>query len=186
MIKLKPLSNGSYCAINSYIANNNEFISLDIIKSDGKINRLELTNEGNVLNHINYDGSKWIRIGRFCTTNVANVAPTTITFTSTKNYTPSSNIPLKYTIMNGICYVSGGIYCVSPSSSETLVYTLPKPKAEWQYCKTIGVIKNLDDTNTVLMIIWKNGELNLTKGVAGGEYRCTFSYPVADNSTILH
>ena len=124
----------------------------------------------------------WTAWRRVCTTSsVADVAPTTITFTSTTNYKPSTNIPLRYTTINGICYVSGGIYCVSPSSSDTLVYTFPKPKAEWQYCKTIGVIKNIDDTNTVLITIGKNGELNLTKGVAGGEYRCTFSYPISQN-----
>ena len=122
---------------------------------------------------------KWSDWQRVCTTNVDDVAPTTITFTSTTNYEPSAVVGLKYTVSNGICYISGGIYCVSPSSSETLVYTFPKPKAGNQYCKTIGVIKNIDDTNTVTMIIGLNGELNLTKGVAGGEYRCTFSYPVA-------
>ena len=122
----------------------------------------------------------WSAWQRVCTTSVADVAPTTITFTDTTNYKPSAVVGFKYTVINGICYVSGGITCVSPTSSETLVYTFPKPKAEWQYCKTIGVIKNIDDTNTVTMIIGKNGELNLTKGVAGGEYRCTFSYPVAE------
>ena len=121
---------------------------------------------------------KWSNWQRVCATTVDDVAPTTITFTSTTNYKPSTSIPLRYTTINGICYVSGGIYCVSPSSSETLVYTFPKPKAGNQYCKTMG-IASTSDTNMVTMIIGLNGELNLTKGVAGGEYRCTFSYPVA-------
>ena len=105
----------------------------------------------------------------------------TITFTSTKNYKQSTSVSLGYTIINGICYVSGGINCVSPTSSNTQIFTLPKPKAEYQYCKTIGVGSNIDDTNTVIITIGKSGELNLTKGVAKGEYRCTFSYPISQN-----
>ena len=127
-IKLKPLSNGSYCVINSYIANNNEFISLDIKKSDGTINRLELTNEGNVLNHINYDGSKWIRIGRFCTTNVADVEPKTINPTFPSTVTLGSSQRVIYSIKNGWANVSTVMQFSSPKLSWTVIATgLPKP-----------------------------------------------------------
>ena len=117
---------------------------------------------------------------KLCTTSVADVPVTNIKFTSTTNYEPSTTVPLRYTIMNGICYVSGGINCVSPTSNETLVCTLPKPKTENQYCNTMG-IAGTSDTNTITMIIWSEGDLNLMKGVAGGEYRCTFSYPVSES-----
>ena len=115
-----------------------------------------------------------------CSTNVADVGITNIKFTSTTNYKSSSKIPLKYTVSNGICYVSGGINCVSPSSSDAQVSTLPKPKAGYQYCKTMGVGSNATDTNTPLLLVGTDGELFLSKGVAKGEYRCTFSYPVAE------
>ena len=122
-------------------------------------------------------GLTWKRV---CTTSVKEVPVTDIKFTSTTNYKPSTNVPLRYTIMNRICYVSGGVYCVSPSSSDTRVYTLPKPKAGYQYCKTMGVASVSNDINTVSMIIGTSGELLLANGVAKGEYRCTFSYTVAE------
>ena len=115
-----------------------------------------------------------------CSTNVADVGITNIKFTSTTNYKSSSKIPLKYTVSNGICYVSGGINCVIPSSSDAQVSTLPKPKAGYQYCKTMGVGSNATDTNTPLLFVGTKGELFLSKGLANGDYRCTFSYPVAE------
>lgn len=114
-----------------------------------------------------------------CSTNVADVSVTNIKFTSTTNYKPSSSMPFKYTVSNGICYVTGGIQCVSPKDSDTQVSTLPKPKTGYQYCKTMGIASNATDTNTPLLLVGTDGELFLSKGVAKGEYRCTFSYPVA-------
>ena len=124
-------------------------------------------------------GGRWRTWQRLCATSVADVSTTTITFTSTTNYKQSTQVALKYIVSNGICYVSGGINCVSPSSSDTRVSTLPKPKAGYQYCKTIGVGSNATDTNTPLLFVGTKGELFLSKGLANGDYRCTFSYPVA-------
>ena len=124
----------------------------------------------------------WTAWQRICiTSSVADVPKTNITFTSTTNYKQSINLSLIYTVINGICYVSGGITCVSPTSGDSKVYTLPKPKLLYPYYKTIGIGSNVDDTNTAIILIGKNGELNLRKGVAGKEYRCTFSYPVAES-----
>ena len=127
------------------------------------------------------DEDTWGKWRKLYTTSVEDVPLTYITFTSTTNYKQSINLSLNYTVINGICYVSGGITCVTPTSSNTQTFTLPKPKILYPYYKTIGVDSNVDDTNTVIILIKKNGELNLRKGVAGGEYRCTFSYPVSES-----
>ena len=127
-----------------------------------------------------YNGT-WGNWGTISSTSVADVEPTTITFTSTTNYKPSDNIPMKYSVTNGICYVSGGIYCVSPNNAYPTVCTLPKPKNGWQYCKTFRIDDSRDESSTVMMLINENGELELSMGTATGEYRFTFSYPVKEN-----
>ena len=185
-IKLKPLSNGSYCVINSYIANNNEFISLDIIKSDGKINRLELTNEGNVLNHINYNGSKWIRIGRFCTTNVADVGTTTIKPTFPSTVTLGSSQRIIYSIKNGWANVSTVMQFSSPKLSWTVIATgLPKPD---KTVNTSTVGETFVNAN-VAYRIKTDGTLEMridSEITQLNWWNINISYPVADNSTILH
>ena len=185
-IKLKPLSNGSYCAINSYIANNNEFISLDIIKSDGKINRLELTNEGNVLNHINYNGSKWIRIGRFCTTNVADVGMKTITPTLPSTVTLGSSQRVIYSIKNGWANVSIVAQFASPKLSWTAIATgLPKPD---KTVNTSTVGETFVNAN-VAYRIKTDGTLEMridSEITQLNWWNINVSYPVVDNSTILH
>ena len=118
---------------------------------------------------------------RLCTTSAADVGVKNITFTNITNYKPSDNIPMKYSITNGICYVSGGIYCVSPSNSYPTVCTLPKPKNGWKYCKTFRIDDSRDESSTVIMLINENGELELSMGTATGEYRFTFSYPVKES-----
>lgn len=109
----------------------------------------------------------------------------TIEFTSTTNYKHSSAMSLKYIIIKGICYVSGGINCISPSSTRLQIATLPKPITGYQYYKTINIADDMKDltneTNTILILLDPNGWLGLSQGVAGKEYRVTFSYPVASS-----
>ena len=130
---------------------------------------------------MNFSNMKRNVLNYICTTGVADVPVTDIKFTSTTNYKPSTQIALKYTVSNGICYVSGGIQCVSPNNSYITVCTLPKPKNGWQYCKTFRIDNSRDESSTVMMLINENGELELSMGTATGEYRCTFSYPVAES-----
>ena len=126
-------------------------------------------------------GGRWRTWQRVCTTSVADVPVTDIKFTSTTNYKPSTQVAFKYTVSNGICYVSGGIQCVSSNNSYITVCTLPKPKNGWQYCKTFRIDGSRDESSTVMMLINENGELELSMGTATGEYRCTFSYPVKES-----
>ena len=106
-----------------------------------------------------------------------------ITFKSTTNYKQSTHAELRYIIINGICYVSGGVYCVSPSSTTLQVATLPRPKGGYQYYKTINITDDMksltNETNTVLMLLDTSGWFGLSQGVADKEYRFTFSYPIA-------
>ena len=122
--------------------------------------------------------TNWSTWQKVCTTTVADVEPTITTFTSTTNYKPSPIVGFKYTVSNGICYVTGGINCVSPTSSNVVVYTLPKPKLGSLCYKTFSFSNN--DTNTAFIVIGAGGKLNLSKGVANVEYRCSFTYPVAE------
>ena len=49
------------------------------------------------------------------------------------------------------------------------------------YDKETGeLIQIAGNANSVIITVGTNGELLLANGVAGGEYRCTFSYPVAE------
>ena len=131
-IRLNKLPNGSYCALSSFSKGDNEFIALDIVKYDGTVNRLELTNEGNVINHINYDGTKWIRVGSVCTTLVADVKATSIkpTFPSTVKLGKTQII--NYSIKNGWANVSIIMQLsASPKLDWTKIATgLPKPDKE--------------------------------------------------------
>ena len=124
------------------------------------------------------NNGKWGTWQRVCTTSVADVEQTTVTFTDTTNYKPSDIVGFKYTVSNGICYVTGGIKCVSPTSSNVIVYTLPKPKLGSLCYKTFSFSSN--DTNTTFIVIGAGGKLNLSKGVANTEYRCSFTYPVLE------
>ena len=121
---------------------------------------------------------KWGTWQRVCTTSVADVVQTTTIFTDTTNYKPSPIVGFKYAVSNGICYVTGGINCVSPTSSNVEVCTLPKPKLGSLCYKTFSFSNN--DTNTAFIVIGAGGKLNLSKGVANVEYRCSFTYPVAE------
>ena len=131
-IRLNNLPNGSYCAISSFSKGDNEFIALDIVKYDGTVNRLELTNEGNFINHINYDGSKWKRIGRVCITNVANVKTTNIKPTFPSTVTLGTTQIISYSVKNGWANVSIVMQLkASPKLGWTSIATgLPKTDKE--------------------------------------------------------
>ena len=52
----------------------------------------------------------------------------------------------------------------------------------YQYFRTICTnTSKIEDRDHVRYMIGLNGEFRLIKGLAGGEYRGTFSYPVSKN-----
>ena len=105
---------------------------------------------------------------------------TTITFSDTTNYEQHSGIELKYYTLNGVCYVSGGVDCVTPSSALKYLAKLSKPKLGYSYAKGIMVNDSASDTSLLNIYIDGSGNLGLQHGLAGGSYRFTFSYPVAE------
>ena len=182
-IKLNKLPNGSYCALNSFTKGDNEFIALDIVKYDGTINRLELTNEGNFINHINYDGTRWIRVGRVCITNVVNVKTKNIKPTFPSTVTLGTTQIISYSVKNGWANVSIVMQLkASPKLGWTSITTeLPKPDKEIHsvsYGET-GINNNrvafrLKTTGALEMLV--SSEITQTDW-----WNVNFSYPVAES-----
>ena len=185
-IKLNDLPNGSYCKINSFIQNNNEFVALDIVKSDGTINRLELTNAGDTINHIHYDGTNWTKIGRVCTTNVADIPTTTITPTLPSTVKIGKMHFIRYSVKNGWANVSIIMHLDSAPKTDwfPIANNLPKPDKEINF-STIGEstaniapiafrLEKLDDGRTLEMMV--GAEFTVPNW-----YNVNFSYPVAES-----
>ena len=104
---------------------------------------------------------------------------TTITFSATTNYKQRSGFELKYYTLNGVCYVSGGVDCVKPSSALTKLATISKPKIGYVYAKGIVVNNTASDNTLLTLYINDDGSLQFQNGLAGGSYRFSFSYPIA-------
>ena len=182
-IKLNDLPNGSYCKIDSFIQNNNEFITLDIVKSDGTINRLELTNAGNVINHINYDGTNWTKVGSVCTTNVADVKTTTIEPTFPSTITLGKMQTIYYSVKNGWANVSIIMNLnASPELTWTSIATgLPKPDKEINSSSFGETAVNNASVGFRLGI---DGILEMLVGseiTKSDWWNINFSYPVAES-----
>lgn len=122
----------------------------------------------------NYDVfTKWKSIGYI------EHAPKVIVFNDTTKYEQNAESNLRYTISNGICHVTGGINCISPASGLTVVCD-NMPKASLSVY-AIGLnIKGAEDNDPVKIYI-ESTNLNLRGGIAGNDYRFTFSYPINDH-----
>ena len=121
---------------------------------------------------------KWQRI---CTTSVADVATTNMTFSNDTNYKISTNAPLQYCVSNGMCTVSGGIDCVTPVLGGVYLDDLPKPKLTNFYNYGFNVNGEQDSDTLVFFVNSTTGKINIRRGVAGHSYRVGFSYPVAES-----
>lgn len=119
----------------------------------------------------NYDVfAKWTSIGYI------EHAPKVIVFNDNTKYEQNDESKLRYTISNGICHVTGGINCISPASNLTVVCD-NMPKASLSAYASGLNIKGAEDNDPVKIYI-EGTNLNLRGGVAGNNYRFTFSYPV--------
>ena len=77
-----------------------------------------------------------------------------------------------------MCHVTGGVNCISPVTEETVYTNMPKAHME-VYVKGLN-INGADDNDSAKIYI--NGtNLQIRRGVAGNNYRFTFSYPVAES-----
>ena len=98
-----------------------------------------------------------------------------IEFDSETNYKPTSVTKLRYVITNNVCYVTGGIDCVTPVSQLDVCTNMPNAYIE-TYAKGMN-INGEEDADPVKIYI--NGStLQLRRGVAGNSYRFSFSYPL--------
>lgn len=117
---------------------------------------------------------------RACTTSITDVDATNIIFDDETNYKPNSTTPIRYCIYNGICYVTGGIECISVPTSKNINVTTSIPKAITdQYFRGFNI--NGNDDSSCMKIYIHNSTLNLRYGVNGNSYRFSFSYPVAES-----
>ena len=114
---------------------------------------------------------------RVCTTSVANVPETRITFSANTNYEENAtSIYSKYEVEDGICYVLLYAKCLAPTNSWISINdSLPRPKRF--VFKSLSALDNA--TDSLNCTINMGGNMSLRGGTANGEYITTFSYHVA-------
>ena len=116
-----------------------------------------------------------------CTTTVADVPKTNITFKDETYYKPSVSNDCWYQVKNGICYVNLRVTCVTPNTDVTKYISnmLPSPSG------TVDAMlySPSDDYKKIIQtdIFMNNNRLILRYGVAGTSYYGSFSYPVAES-----
>ena len=121
-----------------------------------------------------YD-SGWRRV---CTTKVADVPITLITYSDTTNYENAYSGYNWYEVKDGVCHISIYITCkASIDSWKSVSNSLPIPKIN-----TFKVIHPWTGaTDKVNCFIDETGNLNLSLGTVGGKYINTFSYTVKES-----
>ena len=120
----------------------------------------------------------WHNWRKLCTTGVVNVPKTTITFLDTTNYEPPGNLDNYYEVIDGVCYASIYVKCITPST--TLKYVgKGLPKAKRREYKELCPWEDASDS--VCCYIGTDGNLYLRLGTAGGKYLLTFTYKVAES-----
>ena len=115
---------------------------------------------------------------RVCTTSVANVPETRITFSANTNYEEkATSIYSNYEVEDGICYVLLYAKCLAPTNSWISINdSLPRPK-RFVFKSLNALDKATDSLNCAINM---EGNMSLRGGTANGEYITTFSYHVAE------
>ena len=121
-----------------------------------------------------YNDTGWQKV---CTTSVADVPETRITFSANTNYEEkATSIYSNYEVADGICYVLIYAKCLAPTNSWISINdSLPRPKRF--VFKSLSALANA--TDSLNCTINKGGNMSLCGGTANGEYITTFSYHVA-------
>ena len=114
---------------------------------------------------------------KVCTTSVADVAETRITFSDNTNYEEkATSIYSNYEVADGICYVLIYAKCLAPTNSWISINdSLPRPKRF--VFKSLNALANATDNLNCTINL--GGNMSLRGGTANGEYITTFSYHVA-------
>ena len=124
------------------------------------------------------DNGNWMGWQKVCTTKVADVPKTEITFSNTSIYAPAAALYNYYEVKDGVCYVSLYVNCNNASTGPLTVIneSLPIPKRK-EY-KTLSAWNNA--TDNIRCVVEENGRLSLRLGTSGGQYIETFTYKVAE------
>lgn len=126
---------------------------------------------------VTFDG--WRRL---CTTTIANVSQTAITFNDTTNYKPESNhADYGYKILNGICYVQALIRAITPLDSPMAICNLPKPANSVR-----GITPSWTNLDPAVLgmrygVYSDDSTFRIWSGTTGNVYMINFSYPVAES-----
>lgn len=127
--------------------------------------------------NIHYTDGKWI-VRKLCTTSVADVPKTAITWSDETNY-KSSYTGCYYMVKNGICYVALDINIISESSKGVKLKDNSLPKSSFDYIhRSIPPHNSMGEALTLSVV---NGVITLYNGTNGCRYLDSFSYPVAES-----
>ena len=123
-----------------------------------------------------YNDTGWQKV---CTTNVADVPETRITFSENTNYEEkATSIYSNYEVADGICHVLIYAKCLVPTNSWISINdSLPRPK-RFVFKSLNALDKATDSLNCTINM---EGNMSLRGGTTNGEYITTFSYLVAES-----
>lgn len=123
------------------------------------------------------DNGPWSTWQRVCSTTVADVPLTNITYLDETNYAPSTGCDNYYIVRNGICYVTLSVNIVSPKTSGSVTICDTMPKA----AMNIRTQLTSPTPNANANVIVVGTKLMLEKGAIYGYNTTSFSYPVAES-----
>ena len=124
-------------------------------------------------------GLTWQKV---CTTSIADIPKTRITFDDITQYTPAGyETENNYMVENGVCYISLALSCITANALwSTIASGLPKNKFDGGGVNFLTSDSTTDAQPAVCVTL--DGELRIISGTTGGKRgRIFFSYPVADN-----
>lgn len=123
-------------------------------------------------------GGIWRGWEKLCTTKVADVPKTAITWSDETNY-KSSYTGCYYMVKNGICYVALDINIISESSKGVKLKDNSLPKSSFDYIhRSIPPHNSMGEALTLSVV---NGVITLYNGTNGCRYLGSFSYPVVES-----
>lgn len=111
-----------------------------------------------------------------CTTTVADVGKTNITFNTNANY-EVVNGNCRYFIKNGICTMFLYVKCKTPANTWKTVSKVPKASI-LNMCSTIS---SLNGEGFLRCSVNTTGDLSFANGIAGTSYMGTIIYQVAES-----
>ena len=126
--------------------------------------------------------SGWQKV---CTTSVVDVSRTELdipTLTEGKFENAFSGNISNYSVKNGVCTLTLTVKCVTPISNlDTVIGSKILPKSANGIVYAFGFDRNMStSTNPIMIQVDAYGNLFFGGGTTGGNYRLTFSYPVAE------